>query len=291
VKLLLANVERSTFVRIEPKYIITVASSVHKYRPELCPLLSFDGDPVQSIMERFSVKMRPGLGAWKGDVIDLIGEPQTAASTRKEDWDKASRESEDRHFTKYALYRDAGVRDITMRIRTMSLETIHAQDDIEWYTNFMSPHAGEVIISTKPLKLPAFVHSDREDIGLYYASAVDPKEIPEMMITANFRRNAQPLLQAVWCDQSDSFVFSGTTIELEEDQAYEVQLASFEAELRIKELLDGHEEDDDPPPGDGDIEGQDEVPLLSKKGRRVISQASSSLKGSEEEPVEVVDSM
>jgi len=291
VKILIANVVRNTFVRIEQKYIITVASSIHKYRPELCPLLHFDGDPVQSLMERFSIRMRPGLGAWKGDVIDLVGEAQSAASTRKEEWDKAARESEDRHSTKYALYRDAGVRDIIMRMRTMSLEKIHAEDGIQWYCNFMSPHAGEVIISSKSLKLPAFVHSDQDEIGLYPAVSVDPKQLPEMMITANFRRNAQPLLQAVWCDQSDSFVFSGTTVELEEDQAYDVQLASFEADLRIRELLEGQKDDPEPTPNEGNIEGQDEVKLSRRDKKAPARETVSAPKSPDEEAVEVVDSM
>jgi len=155
----------------------------------------------------------------------------------------------------------------------------------------MSPHAGEVIISSKSLKLPAFVHSDQDEIGLYPAVSVDPKQLPEMMITANFRRNAQPLLQAVWCDQSDSFVFSGTTVELEEDQAYDVQLASFEADLRIRELLEGQKDDPEPAPNEGDIEGQDEVKLSKRDRKAPAREIVSAPKSPDEEAVEVVDSM
>jgi len=56
-------------------------------------------------------------------------------------------------------------------------------------------------------------------------------------------------------------------------------------------LLDGHEEDDGPPVEQGDMEEEEEVKLLSRKDRGVASQASVSIKETEEEPVEVVDSM
>jgi len=292
VKIVLANTVRQTFLRIESKYIIPVASSISRFRPELCPLLFFDSDPVSSLIEKYNINMRPGLGSWKGDVIDLIGEPQSAASTKKDDWDRAARESETRHCGKYALYREAGVRDIIMRVRTMAVERIHHQDEIQWYANFMSPHAGEVIISTKSLKLPAFVHSDRDDIGLYMAEAVKPSMIPELMLTANFRRNAQPLLQAVWCDQSDSFVFVGTATDLEEDQAYEVQLASFEADLRIQELLEGYEKREAIHVGEGSVDASDEQPLARRVRRAPVEEEAAPLPAPpDEQAVEVVDSM
>jgi len=269
VKIILANVVRKTFVRIEQKYLITVASSIHYYRPELCPLLYFEGEPVSSLQKNFDIQMRHGLGTWKDDVIDLLGEAQNVASARQEEWEKSSRESSLRHSQKYNFYKEAGAKDIVMRIRTTSIEEI-AEGEIHWYTCFMSPHAGEVIVSTRQLKLPALCYSESLHIGLYKAQVVEPQSIPELMIQANFRRNAQPLLQAIWCDPSDSFVYSGTTVELEEDQEYAVQLAAFEADQRINELIEGMEKVNEELTAHGRIDSQEEVELRRRSKKAVV---------------------
>jgi len=243
VKIILANVVRETFIRLDTKYLLPVISSVTYYRPEIAHLLYFEGDPVHALIETYEIKMRPGIGAWKGDVIDLVGEKQHTTPSKDEEWAKVASQVEASHRQKLRLYREAGARDITMRVRVLKAERLTTTETDEgisdhWYAAIASPHAGEVFYSTRVLYLPAWTRVNSDVIGLYEAVRVLPAAIPEEMIRANFRRNAQPLLQAVWCDPSDSFVYSAKTVDLEADQAYDVQLAAFFADKKIRELIE-----------------------------------------------------